>query len=112
MYTCTYTCTYTYTYVRTYARTYYVRTGSRSSSLAFDWACCASCHQLTGANARPRPIKTATNSFATDPCHSLHCKRRWKRVMRRHDSIRDSLTRTLELGLVKDVRQTRRPVPT
>jgi hypothetical protein len=33
-------------------------------------------------------------------------------VMRRHDSIRDSLTRTLELGLVKDVRQTRRPVPT
>jgi hypothetical protein len=60
-----------------------------------------------------------TVSFATDPCHGLYCKRRWKRVMRRHDSIRDSLMLTLELGLFKDVRatveprvQTRRPAPT
>jgi hypothetical protein len=45
-----------------------------------------------------------TASFATDPCHGLYYKRRWKRVMRRHDSIRDS--RTLELGLFKDVRAT------
>jgi hypothetical protein len=48
-------------------------------------------------------------SFATDPCHGLYCKRRWKRVMRRHDSIRDSLARTLELGLFKDVRATVEP---
>ncbi len=34
-----------------------------------------------------------TVSFATDPCHGLYCKRRWKRVMRRHDSIRDNLAR-------------------
>jgi hypothetical protein len=42
-------------------------------------------------------------SFATDPCHGLFCKRRCTRVMRRHDSIRDSLVCTLELELFKYV---------
>jgi hypothetical protein len=27
-------------------------------------------------------------SFAMDPCHGLLCRRRWKRVTKRHDSIR------------------------
>jgi hypothetical protein len=36
-------------------------------------------------------------------------QRRWKRVIRRHDSLLDSLARTLELGLFKDVRATVEP---
>jgi hypothetical protein len=35
-------------------------------------------------------------SFATDPCHGLFCRRRCKRVTKRHDSIRDRLARVLE----------------
>jgi hypothetical protein len=34
-------------------------------------------------------------SFATDPCHGLLCRRRWKRVTKRHDSIRDRLATVL-----------------
>jgi hypothetical protein len=34
-------------------------------------------------------------SFATDPCHGLLCRRRWKRVTKRHDSIRDRLATAL-----------------
>jgi hypothetical protein len=32
----------------------------------------------------------------TDPCHGLLCRRRWKRVTKRHDSIRDRLATVLE----------------
>jgi hypothetical protein len=34
-------------------------------------------------------------SFATDPCHGLLCRRRWRRVTKRHDSIRDRLATVL-----------------
>ena len=34
-------------------------------------------------------------SFATDPCHGLLCRRRWKRVTKRHGSIRDRLATVL-----------------
>ncbi len=34
-------------------------------------------------------------SFATDPCHGLLCRCRWKRVTKRHDSIRDRLATVL-----------------
>ena len=33
-------------------------------------------------------------SLATDPCHGLLCRRRWKRVTKRHDIIRDRLDGT------------------
>jgi hypothetical protein len=34
-------------------------------------------------------------SFVTDPCHGLLCRRRWKRVTERHDSIHDRLATVL-----------------
>ncbi len=76
---------------------------------------CDHCYTYVGVRTQrvergqPGRPPQQTVSFATDPCHGLYCKRHWKRVMRRHDSIRDSLARTLELGLFKDVRATVEP---
>jgi hypothetical protein len=55
-------------------------------------------------NARSRPIKTITNSrqCPSPQTRAMPCTA--SAVMRRLDSIRDSLARTLDRGLFKDVR--------
>jgi hypothetical protein len=53
---------------------------------------------LRGGGCRTRDHQQQAVSFATDLCHGLDCKRSWRRVMRRHNGIRDSLARPLKLG--------------
>jgi hypothetical protein len=83
-----------------------------SSTCASDWELHACCHPPNGtataaataahlgayvervAEANLEDDHQAA-SFATDPCHGLLCRRRWKRVTERHDSIRDRLATVL-----------------
>jgi hypothetical protein len=67
------------------------QTVSTSSFSAFDWACRASCHQLSGAATAPATATPRHSAYVEsaverdqydhqpDPCHGLYCKHRWKR---------------------------------
>ena len=46
-------------------------------------------------------------SFATAPMHGLICRRRWRRVVYRHDQVRDALARAL--NRISNVRATKEP---
>ena len=76
------------------------------------WRCNCSAHAGPRHSAfvervnEPNDVDIA-GTFAAEPLHGLYCKRRWMRVMKRHDYIRDALCRALDR--ITGVRTTREP---
>jgi hypothetical protein len=65
------------------------------------WRCNCSAHagprhgEFAERAAEANGPDLAAGSFAEEPLHGLFCRRRWRRVMYRHDNMRDALCREL-----------------
>ena len=55
----------------------------------------------------PNDGDQTAGTFAAEPLHGLYCRRRWMRVMKRHDYIRDVLCQALKR--IPGVQTTREP---
>ena len=77
------------------------------------WRCNCSAHAGPRHSAfvervvEPNDGDQTAGTFAAEPLHGLYCRRRWMRVMKRHDYIRDALCQALER--IPGVRATREP---
>jgi hypothetical protein len=65
------------------------------------WRCNCSAHagprhgEFAERAAEANGLDLAAGSFAEEPLYGLFCRRRWRRVMFRHDNMRDALCREL-----------------
>ena len=77
------------------------------------WRCNCSAHAGPRHSAfvervvEPNDGDQTAGTFAAEPLHGLYCRRRWMRVMKRHDYIRDALCQAL--GRIPGVQATREP---